>query len=69
MMMTSPFGAKGLEPEDTTLIFFFQRCRGGSGLVADKKKMKTFLPFSRQNVLIDINTLTIKNSGFLRKFF
>ena len=46
-MKTSPFGAKGLEPEDNTLIFF-RTCGGGSGLLADKKEMNFLTLFQTQ---------------------
>lgn len=66
----SSFGAKGLEPEEyyQALIFW----GGGVAVVLDllqTRKRWISLPFSRLNVLIDINTLKIKNSGFVRKFF
>ena len=66
----SSFGAKGLEPEEYYQALFFWG--GGVAVVLDllqTRKRWISLPFSRLNVLIDINTLKIKNSGFLRNFF
>lgn len=54
---------------------YYQALIFGGGRVAvvldllQTRKRWIFLPFSILNVLIDINTLKLKNSGFLRKFF